>query len=223
MEQTALFDAIKTTVVNPWDGTSATHITRQNVTTLLCPSEENSKTAGPNCARGNVVVSFGDGALEISDYSHIGGGNNDVSTRGLFYPQFWKSIVAITDGTSNTTAISECIAAATQGNNQIKGGVATVTGIQGSAYSNRELIPSACIAVKNGTTFSGNASNVWRCTRYLDGLVLYTGFNTIMPPNAPSCGRTNSEIVWGLYTASSNHTGGVNCGESQSLRKTINY
>jgi prepilin-type processing-associated H-X9-DG protein len=44
----------------------------------------------------------------------------------------------------------------------------------------------------------------------LDGLVLYTGFNTIMPPNSPSCVKTTSEQTSGFYAVNSNHSGGVN-------------
>jgi prepilin-type processing-associated H-X9-DG protein len=56
-----------------------------------------------------------------------------------------------------------------------------------------------------------SASNQRRCARYLDGLILYTGFATIMPPNAPTCPKNNNtEHCWGIYTASSNHPGGVN-------------
>ncbi|MDR2439683.1 MAG: DUF1559 domain-containing protein [Planctomycetaceae bacterium] len=216
MEQQALFDAIRVETSSPWGGVSADHSVRKNVATVLCPSEENSKTSGPDCARGNLVVSYGDGALEISQYDPDSGDKaNNVMSRGLFYPKYWKSIKSVIDGTSNTVAISECVAGPTAGNDLIKGGVAVVgVGIQGSAYANRELIPSACMAIKNGSTFTAGTTSFphWRCSRYLDGLVLYTGFNTIMPPNAPSCARTSSEIVWGLYTASSNHPGGVNCG-----------
>jgi hypothetical protein len=216
MEQSAIFDTIKTIpVLRPWDGhVSADHITRKNVSTLLCPSDGNSKNSGPNCARGNIVVSYGDGAFEIGDHLHLtSGGIGNVSTRGMFYPAFWKSMADVADGTSNTIAISECVAAATAGNNLIKGGVATLSGIYvSSTDTGFNLSPSACMATKNKTIFSAIAANVMRCTRYLDGLVVYTGFNTIMPPNAPSCTYNGAERCWGFYAASSNHPGGVNCG-----------
>ncbi|MDR3109433.1 MAG: DUF1559 domain-containing protein [Planctomycetaceae bacterium] len=33
-----------------------------------------------------------------------------------------------------------------------------------------------------------------------------------MPPNAPNCVSSNTEIYCAAYSASSNHSGGVNCG-----------
>lgn len=48
-----------------------------------------------------------------------------------------------------------------------------------------------------------------QCT-FLDGRVIYSGFNTILPPNAINCVWADAENSNGFYTASSNHTGGVN-------------
>ncbi|MDR1960136.1 MAG: DUF1559 domain-containing protein, partial [Planctomycetaceae bacterium] len=185
MEQQASFDAIGTRS-DPWSGTTAGNT---SLATVICPSDPNSKKAGNNCARGNIVVSYGDGVMNILDYTSIGT-NTDVSTRGLFYPRDWKSIAAAVDGTSNTIAISECATSPQHGTKQIQGGIAVVTGIAGSAT--REIVPSVCMAIKNGNTFSGTAvggtaAEVQRAVRYLDGWILYNGFNTVMPPNAPTC------------------------------------
>ena len=55
-------------------------------------------------------------------------------------------------------------------------------------------------------------SGAWRGGRHMDNLLSYTAFNTIMPPNGPSCSRFNNENGWAFYAAQSNHTGGVNVG-----------
>jgi prepilin-type N-terminal cleavage/methylation domain-containing protein len=221
MEQQALFDGIRTwqaankaTAQWPWNANTA-EFTAWRLNTVLCPSDSNSKNVINAGTGSNIVVSYGDGAWEIADYSHLNGGENDVSSRGLFYPRFWKSIAAAVDGTSNTIAISETAVAPVSGSNLIKGGITSVALEQGDATSGRSYKPSLCMAVKSGSTFSSTAGSYWRGTRYLDGMVLYTGFNTIMPPNSPSCmPQPPTETRAGLYTANSNHTGGVNCGRA---------
>ncbi|OYW18526.1 MAG: prepilin-type cleavage/methylation domain-containing protein, partial [Planctomycetales bacterium 12-60-4] len=36
----------------------------------------------------------------------------------------------------------------------------------------------------------------------------YEGFNTVLPPNSPSC-AASADDAWGIFSASSRHTGGV--------------
>jgi prepilin-type N-terminal cleavage/methylation domain-containing protein len=214
MEEAARFDAVKTNADYPW--TTTGDYVRQNLSTVQCPSETNSKRTWTYGAGGNIVVSLGDGTICHDDVTngHIGG-NGDVSSRGMFYPRFWKSMGSVTDGTSNTIAISETVVPATTGGgSQVKGGVAIVADIE-NGNNSYYLRPSYCMAVKNGNALTGavrTAAGNERGSRYLDGLVLYSGFVTVMPPNSPNCVRANSEIIWGLFTAQSNHTGGVNTG-----------
>ena len=75
--------------------------------------------------------------------------------------------------------------------------------------------PQNCQAVptKGGDFVVGTGAAIqkqWRHSRYLDGRVLYSGFNTIMPPNGLSCVKNQTEITSGFYAANSNHTSGVN-------------
>jgi prepilin-type processing-associated H-X9-DG protein len=78
------------------------------------------------------------------------------------------------------------------------------------------------MAKKNGNALSGNVASNLRGTRYLDALILYTGFVTIMPPNSPTCTLNSTEQIWGLFTATSNHTGGVNCGFADGSVRFVN-
>jgi type II secretory pathway pseudopilin PulG len=228
MEQQALFDTIKTVQGTsyagaqwPWNASSDLH-NAWRLNAVLCPSDSNSRTPINSGTPTNIVVSYGDGAWEISNYDHLGGGQNDVSSRGMFYPRFWKPIAAATDGTSNTIAISESAVAPASGSNLINGGITDAALEGGDVTSGRTYKPSLCMAVKNGKTFSSTATSFWRGTRYLDGMVLYSGFNTIMPPNSPSCMPTPAlEVRAGLYTANSNHSGGVNCGLTDGSVKFV--
>ncbi|MDR1382464.1 MAG: DUF1559 domain-containing protein [Planctomycetaceae bacterium] len=51
-----------------------------------------------------------------------------------------------------------------------------------------------------------------RCGRHLHATPSYIVFGTVMPPNGPSCARSNDDSNWGFFSAQSNHTGGVNAG-----------
>ena len=60
-----------------------------------------------------------------------------------------------------------------------------------------------------------NVSNLtlgyWSGWRWSDGACGYTGFMTILPPNALSCLAANEATSGGLIAPSSFHKGGVNC------------
>ncbi|MDR1054003.1 MAG: DUF1559 domain-containing protein [Planctomycetaceae bacterium] len=224
MEAEARFNAIQSVAndPSPTSGQPGFAETQANFATVLCPSDGDTKIPGPNGAKGNIVVSFGDGALEVSNGTHLVGGGGDVSSRGLFYPTLWvsnkpvgawKSIESITDGTSNTIAISECVASRQANDARKRGGMANDAG--GTDIQNgMNIRPQLCLQRANGDTLK-SASSARRCARYLDGLILYSGFSTIMPPNAPTCPKNNNtEQCWGIYSASSNHNGGVNTGRA---------
>ena len=51
-----------------------------------------------------------------------------------------------------------------------------------------------------------------RGDRYCDGAVVYTGFNTVLPPNGPSCMEGDHNSGDGIITAGSYHSGGVQVG-----------
>jgi prepilin-type N-terminal cleavage/methylation domain-containing protein len=213
MEQTPLFDVIKATEDLPWAPTS--EALTQRLSVVLCPSDVQGGEASVishsvvrHAAVGNIVVSVGDGAnrLQQNDAGSIG----DISSRGLFYWTVRRSLANVTDGTSNTIVISESAVAQSQNNNLIKGGIAVVGGIDVGDWV---WAPSVCKSIQTGNVFTGTPLNQYRCGRYLDGLVLYTGFNTIMPPNSPSCVKNQAEATSGFYAATSYHTGGVNCGK----------
>jgi type II secretory pathway pseudopilin PulG len=214
MEQQSIFDQIRVTTTDPYPDTgniNGTEVVTKNISTLRCPSDswgnEPSVTGSARNrlgAVGNIVISYGDGAnrLQQNDTGLVG----DISSRGMFY---WTSgkTMSITDGTSNTVLISESCVPSNISTNAIKGGIAVLSGIDLGSWI---WSPSVCMTIRNGQQFSGTAHGFWRCARYLDGMVLYTGFNTIMPPNSPSCVKNTSELTSGFYAANSNHTGGVN-------------
>lgn len=216
MEQQAIFDQVRQTTTNAWpsvDMVEATAVVTTNIPTLRCPSDSfglsSVTTTGGAGNRQqspcNIAVSYGDGAnrLQQNDTGKTG----DISTRGMFYWSTGNNFSFVVDGTSNTILISESVVPNNIGSNMIRGGIVVLSGIDIGDWT---WSPAICMATKNGNKFNGTPHNFWRHGRFLDGMVLYSGFNTIMPPNAPSCVKNSTELSSGFYAANSNHPGGVN-------------
>ena len=117
---------------------------------------------------------------------------------------------AITDGTSNTIAMSERCGSPGNENtefNRVKGGA--VTGK--SAWS---ILPNACMALRgaNGDYVAGN-STAGGFGKYAFYYSWNAGFfQTVLPPNAPTC-TGNPNLKEATYLPpTSNHSGGVNAG-----------
>jgi hypothetical protein len=138
----------------------------------------------------------------------------DVWSRGLFYFNTPKGFNNITDGLSNTIAVSESIADDNPSMSKVKGSVAywyvqrvdAVTGERLWSPSRSQTVP------RSGGRFSAFDVVPGRCNGYLNSGSIYTGFNTILPPNEVSAASIWLEDTSGFFTANSGHTGGVNCG-----------
>ena len=111
----------------------------------------------------------------------------------------------ITDGTSNTVCMSEKIIGAGRAN-MVKGGL--VINATGNAWD--QVVPQDCMAKlgPNGT-LTGDVRS-WNGMRWADGSICYTGFQTLLPPNAPSCLAGGGDADRGPVSAQSFHPGGVN-------------
>lgn len=143
--------------------------------------------------------------------------NNNENNRGVFSKNKNVPIGALSDGTSNTLCYSERLIATAPypsqaGNSgtiaksvQHKGTIAQVPNL----FNN----PNLCKLVSDGTYLvagtihQGNGGKFWH-----DGHPTYVAFNTVLPPNAPSCVHV---VTWGdgdpaILPPTSNHTGGVN-------------
>ena len=72
--------------------------------------------------------------------------------------------------------------------------------------------PAGCRArfVNNQYTVAVNTDVGTRGGRWSDGAGLFTRFNTMLPPNSPSCMEADNHWLGGMYSAASSHTGGVN-------------
>jgi prepilin-type processing-associated H-X9-DG protein len=208
IEQTALYNDFVSSAETPWDTLGATLING-----FLCPSDGNAKRPGRNnSGRSNIAISYGDRqSLHNNTRGIVGAQWTTMEIR------IWNSMASITDGTSNTALCSELVGTANQGQNAVLGGVHNAgTNIESGSGTSATMKPGYCLNNARSTTnpniLVSVESNIWRGSRQFDRAMTYVTFSTIMPPNSPSCSRTNSDNQWGFYTAQSNHTGGVNLG-----------
>jgi prepilin-type N-terminal cleavage/methylation domain-containing protein len=205
VEQNALYEMIQSTGPSPGGSTSL----QTPLDFLMCPSDPYSKAVGYNIAKTNLVISLADGVSENTSRSPFQF-KKDTST------PLYLSMASVTDGTSNTIIVSECATAQGTSELSLKGGVAFMDS-QLDSSSGSGSNPANCLnlAIDHATrTIKSTyvADRIWRGGRYTDRVIFYTAFNTIMPPNGPSCSRFNDDSSWAFLTAKSYHTGGVNVG-----------
>ncbi|MDR0609813.1 MAG: DUF1559 domain-containing protein [Planctomycetaceae bacterium] len=247
-EQQSLYDSIVTTIdVNPaygpWNPTAALE---GRINALLCPSEGNGKEM--LYIPTNYMLSWGDYLWDHWTPSlprnpqvpNMNDGRNP--NRSVFVINQWRGMAYIEDGTSNTIAMSESVICPNASSRSVKGGIVPVVaspdnGNDGGPIGKCGLSvltdPSDRTMYKSGLTFSDTtkvteiASNQ-RGGRFQDGRTIYTGFTTVLPPNSTSCTHASAaEESFGIYSAQSRHTGGVNGvrfdGSVQFISETIDF
>ncbi|MDD3588022.1 MAG: DUF1559 domain-containing protein [Thermoguttaceae bacterium] len=221
IEQGATYDAYVTYIKAAatragWDNVSKDY----PVVTFRCPSDPRSADPGQGeASRNNYLACTGDtagAAGVIWDYRVL---------RGVFRSRLMNTgdmqsltMSNIVDGTSNTIAFGEVVSFSKT--NDIRGGMAaeatgyTVADCLGRAVngvlSGPESGPTATVA---GSWFSGNAHSL--CAKYSEAVPACNVFNTILPPNSPSCctpDATYGACSGNLTSVSSYHAGGANVG-----------
>ncbi|MDO5582403.1 MAG: DUF1559 domain-containing protein, partial [Planctomycetia bacterium] len=160
---------------------------------------------------------------DITPRGFCQGGRGAFTVTSSFPGTMFISLSALTDGTSNTVAIGECVTMPSASSNKIKGGIYT-----GTAFSTS---PSACNGYRSSSdpsvfTTTTSVSSTGRGSNYAYGGNDYTYFNTILPPNSPSCQyQVNSSSRPACYSLSSFHSGGANVvladGAVQFISETI--
>lgn len=180
----------------PWQGDYIPW--QQRIPGLLCPSDPGQQLRLTGIQPSNYCFSTGDIATQ-SDWTETRGPFGGT-TRPCF------NFSAITDGLSNTIALSErCTVVAS---NMIKGGVWFNLG--GIAANTQQ--PINCMATRGGDGVTYNTGGTYwggAGTRWADGATGFTHFNTILPPNGPTC----NDGAWDGHPAfcppTSYHPGGA--------------
>jgi prepilin-type N-terminal cleavage/methylation domain-containing protein/prepilin-type processing-associated H-X9-DG protein len=186
----------------PWSGWT---VWQRQIPAYRCPSDPGFNTTRGIC---NYAFSMGD---------YVGAANrDDREVNGLFARSTTYNIRDIPDGTSNTLAFGERVAATfgingRPGADIREGIIVNVAAIQTN--------PGACLAAAaaisnagrytNTATVKGRFSSIWQ-----DGQPENVAFHAVLPPNGPSCindGNGNADGAINLMAASSYHEGGVQC------------
>ena len=241
MEQTARYELIKA----EYPGSIVDHPAYNGpIPGITCPSDPNSGRPGPryNLAMVSIAHCFGDIMFHANQTNTANGVGSANISRAPFWiwcnpgtfntitSRAWKSFAGVVDGTSNTIACGEIATSSEIGSRSVKGGIAVVTGGvmitdgQGPYMCLTNLDPENPRLLKsphvtNGDSIRGIVS---------DGRIQPSGFNTVLPPNSPSCTNdtTGGQSGYGIFSASSFHTGGVNVvlfdGSVQFVSDTIN-
>lgn len=186
-----------------------------------CPSDPGSGL--PAVARSNYALSTGD-AVEAMD---TGGFDSNqphsrdvgraleisVSGRGMFVFREYMQFRDVLDGLSNTIMAGEIATHLGDNDNRT---IATIGDNNwGEVVDNpswvRDQTPPRIDAQRPqfwvpGTTVLGAVDG--RGFRWSYGVTNYTGFNTILPPNAEISIPTASDASWGIFPPSSRHPGG---------------
>jgi prepilin-type processing-associated H-X9-DG protein/prepilin-type N-terminal cleavage/methylation domain-containing protein len=191
----------------PWDANYDPWGVAYQISILLCPSDiplhDNRGGRTGSIASTSYAVCWGDfvtGTGLSGSYNH----------RGMFGLNSRTRTLDITDGTSNTIALSE---------RTFRRGPRTVLGNAAIGITNLPNDPSLCLQTVDGTTGEYRPDAIlngyYAGVRWNDGSAEFTGFNTVLPPNSPSCYEGGSATVSGsntpgVFTAQSRHPGGVN-------------
>ena len=174
---------------------------KQQVATLMCPSDPNiGNKAATSSGRTSYMFSVGDSI----DNDNAMGNNSATNTRGIFANHAAKiTFASITDGTTNTVMLSERLYPG-DANRIGQGTVNTATGVVAN--------PSICFTFVSTTDPRRySVAGAGYAGRWDHGATSHIGFNTVLPPNGPSCGdNTNDAGIGGVFPPSSNHPGGVN-------------
>ena len=188
----------------PWVDGNSYPPWAQEIPALLCASDAAAERKAPaEIAHNNYRFSNGDSIQRDVCNFH-------ANPRGLFGSRSEISFRDIKDGSSNTAMLSEHLFGDKA--NVVGQGVASTGTIQYSFPAS----PAGCLTVIdpiNPRLYLGTAYN-WPGRWAYCGQAVWTAFNTVLPPNSPTCISNLVQEGWWedscVIPPSSHHPGGVN-------------
>ncbi|MDO5581986.1 MAG: DUF1559 domain-containing protein [Planctomycetia bacterium] len=191
---------------------------------FICPSDSSAQIDKNTRTPTSYAVCRGDSISETAGVNQTD--NSGYEFRGMFRNAVWKSMADCLDGTSNTIGMSEQVVGLGNENN-IRGSLGCI-----SSLSKTNPISScgfgSSIVLTATPQFYTSPNTLKRGQSLFDSRGFFTNFQTILPPNSPSCflGGTSSDQGEGIFTANSFHSGGVNAvyidGSVRFISETIN-
>jgi prepilin-type N-terminal cleavage/methylation domain-containing protein/prepilin-type processing-associated H-X9-DG protein len=176
---------------------------RTQLKVVVCPSDNIVGLGTGNNGKNSYAFSLGD--------TITGHNGSTVLTRGVFGgSQRCKGFNHITDGSSNTIAMSERIYHTQSGWRTANlDDQRTMTAQEPTINTN----PGACLAWASNKRFIPSAQVKGRFgALWSDGQAERVGFVTVLPPNGPQCVNDtngNADSNGGVLSAASYHPGGV--------------
>lgn len=213
VEQASLYDswmtqatAVGSPSIAPWNewAVNGIVVTGQYISTYNCPSDTYQKDQFGGQGGANYMFNGGDNGDRL----------DDADGRGVFTRNACYKMRDILDGTSNTIAMGE--AQRPRGGGSL-GDVARPSAADG--FNNIVRVnPSGCLAlfdkaagtyvspIPSGQLIGGDQKQGYR---YGDGGPPFNFITPVLPPNSPSCMRSNNDNGDGLMSAGSKHSGGA--------------
>ncbi|MDR1963937.1 MAG: DUF1559 domain-containing protein [Planctomycetaceae bacterium] len=231
-EQTMRYDSIYSITLTPTQATTDNQLPKPwaasqsswkngnypisgNISTFMCPSDGSVKI---NSTTANAKTSY---CMSKGDSIRRQTGTNYYNRRGMFPFLFWQNMGSVLDGTSNTIAISEAVSGGDGTARSVKGGVVVSDETTNFYTDPQGICGNNVLETGDKQTYLSSLtipSNATRGYRLADARCFHGIFNTVNPPNAPSCvtaanpANYDSNANYGVFSASSNHPGGVNAG-----------
>ena len=214
LEQGNLYDQAAANPSSPW---AETVWWNANLDILDCPSDAGT-TAPHGESDGICSYAFSSGDCIVASISSgaersSGAANVPLPNRGIFGRISCTRMGDITDGTSNTLAMAE---RSRPSHGRDKGMAAVDASGDATNFS-----PISCAAYWQGNAYATTAAMFTQDTspgyRWGAGNAFFAAVSTILPPNSAVCliGSTSyadggGHYGPGIWTATSEHTGGIN-------------
>lgn len=217
-EQTSLYDQLESLQVNPWSTAAGGNLIGNiRLSYMECPSDAGESDPYGRAANGLSSYAFCTGddiasSVIVPDErsnTPLANQKQPVSHRGIFGRYYYPKMGAISDGTSNTIALGERSRPSDQ---RGKGIAALDLSADPNAYS-----PLSCKVLWGGNQYipaaNTNIGDQSPGYRLLGGNTFFAAMSTILGPNSAVCvvGSTSlsNHYAGGIWTATSEHTGGV--------------